>query len=474
VCFFFPLGPFIKSLYAREDLVPYLFSDSSATVIGAGHVTRSRGFKKKVLDNPKMNADHRNLALVSTTDGVPFFDDQKRGAWPFILRVANLPDGLSTHISNCHLHLLQASEFWEHDKDAGVLRRRVREPKNLQPYLSIITNDLYKAYAKGVKCIDATVPRNMSSRKFRCHCILLYWTGDYPALAKVSGMHDKCCHWCTYKSEPAPEISRRIFRDFRRYLPKDHPLRDYHGGDADNSPRDAELRDPPPLRTHEQMCADGKANEVHGERVLRKEAYKNAAPYKHTGIRTLSALRFLHLFDLKQDILPDMMHILPVIFKGHIFKMFNGSRMPAKVKPRLSWTQAANDKLAEDHEEAKKLVAGWELTKEDGLLMDRRSLALAGEPTWIRSGLEVFTRASSMTAHDWLQMMQFAGDYILEGVTKDTRRLDALFGLVEVVQEICATITPADVDNRDAIGKLKLKLVEALSQLELVRTTQHT
>ena len=162
MCFFFPLGPFIKSLYAREDLVPYLFSDSSATVIGAGHVTRSRGFKKKVLDNPKMNADHRNLALVSTTDGVPFFDDQKRGAWPFILRVANLPDGLSTHISNCHLHLLQASEFWEHDKDAGVLRRRVREPKNLQPYLSIITDDLYKAYAKGVKCIDATVPRNIN------------------------------------------------------------------------------------------------------------------------------------------------------------------------------------------------------------------------------------------------------------------------------------------------------------------------
>jgi hypothetical protein len=102
--------------------------------------------------------------------------------------------------------------------------------------------------------------------------------------------------------------------------------------------------------------------------------------------------------------------------------------------------------------------------------MDRRSLSLAGEPTWIRSGLEVFTRASSMTSHDWLQMMQTAGDYILEGVSTDVTRLDALFGLVAATQAIIAATSPAGVDDRDAIGKLKLQVVEALSMCELVHT----
>ena len=153
VAFFFPLAPFIASLFRRADLVPYLLHDSSATVVPAGHLRRSRGFKKKVLDNPQMNQDHRSLGLVSTTDGVPFFDDQKRGAWPFIIRIGNLPDGLSHHISNCHLHLLQPSEFWELDTDANVLRRRVRAPKNLQPYLHIIADDLHHAYHRGMSCL---------------------------------------------------------------------------------------------------------------------------------------------------------------------------------------------------------------------------------------------------------------------------------------------------------------------------------
>jgi len=31
---------------------------------------RSRGFKEKVIDNPVMNEDCRNIALVGKTDGV--------------------------------------------------------------------------------------------------------------------------------------------------------------------------------------------------------------------------------------------------------------------------------------------------------------------------------------------------------------------------------------------------------------------
>lgn len=139
-----------------------------------------------------MNTDHRNLGLVGTTDGVPFFDDQRRGnyvcahqhnpkyvniscdvckhypmrrhimsqclhnmqcvgAWPFILRCANLPDTLSMHMSNCHLHMLSANEYWELDKSAGVLRRRIHAPKSLKPHLIVIVDDLLHAYSTGLK-----------------------------------------------------------------------------------------------------------------------------------------------------------------------------------------------------------------------------------------------------------------------------------------------------------------------------------
>ena len=185
VFFHFPVGSYIRALFARPDVVPHLYHDLDGRP--ESHTTRSRGFKQKVLDNPHMNTDHRNLGLVGTTDGVPFFDDQRRGhnvcvcvnmstyhticqrtlrkyphiasqcphdiecvgAWPFILRCANLPDTLSMHMSNCHLHLLSANEYWKLDKSAGVLRRRIHAPKSLRPHLTVIVDDLLHAYSTG-------------------------------------------------------------------------------------------------------------------------------------------------------------------------------------------------------------------------------------------------------------------------------------------------------------------------------------
>jgi hypothetical protein len=139
----------VRGLFSRPDLVPYMYNNRESPDLPSGHVTFSRGFKLKISDNPHMNCDQRNIGLVGTTDGIPYFDDQKRGAWPFILRVANLPDGLSTHVSNTHLHLLSASEHWELDEAANVLRRRVRAPKSLHPLISIIVDDLLAAYKRG-------------------------------------------------------------------------------------------------------------------------------------------------------------------------------------------------------------------------------------------------------------------------------------------------------------------------------------
>ena len=73
----------------------------------------------------------------------------------------------------------------------------------------LLTDDLLGAYEDGFTVVDSTIPKGQPGHLFRCKCILLYFTGDYPALAKASGTHDKCCHWCEYKSEPSPETNRR-------------------------------------------------------------------------------------------------------------------------------------------------------------------------------------------------------------------------------------------------------------------------
>lgn len=145
--YFFPLAPFVRSLFARPDLVPHLYADAGDRE--RGEVTRTRGFKHKVLDNPHMNVDHRNLGLIGTTDGVPLFEDQKRGAWIFVNRVANLPHGLSTNMANVHMHMLSGNEHFEVDEHAGVLRRIVRGPKSLVPHLHILVDDYLHAYQKG-------------------------------------------------------------------------------------------------------------------------------------------------------------------------------------------------------------------------------------------------------------------------------------------------------------------------------------
>ena len=312
------------------------------------------------------------------------------GAWPFVLRCANLPDALSMHTSNCHLHLLSASEFWEVDKDAGVLRRRIRAPKSLQPHLIVVVDDLLGAY-KGVPCKDSTVMPGRPQHRFMCRTLLLYWTGDYPAVSAVSGTHSKTCHWCRKKSSAAPEVQRRIWDGYRKYLPAGHALR---SASAFNGPQED---DPPPLpRTHAEFVRGGRANEDHMRQIglpgaREKGIFKNNLPYKETGIKEVSPLSYIPLFDMTWDILPDLMHIIPGIWNRHIFALLAGQRQPSAVKARKKNTDAENTALQQRHAACREEVKAWELSQATKDAVDKRTRSLAGAPTWIRSNLEVRT-----------------------------------------------------------------------------------
>ena len=137
----------VRSLWARADLAPHLRNDAGGKP--RSHVTQSRGYREKVTLNPKIGNDPRNLALMGTTDGVPFFADQRRGGWCFVLRDVTLPDGLSMDPANVHLHLISANEHLENDLGSNTLRRKIRGPKSLHPHMSIIVDDLLDFYHNG-------------------------------------------------------------------------------------------------------------------------------------------------------------------------------------------------------------------------------------------------------------------------------------------------------------------------------------
>ena len=74
-------------------------------------------------------------------------------------RCANLPDGLSSKMANCHLHLISAGEHWVVDREANSLRRVIRDHKSLAPHLSVIVDDLLATYNDGTNSYYAYIYR---------------------------------------------------------------------------------------------------------------------------------------------------------------------------------------------------------------------------------------------------------------------------------------------------------------------------
>ena len=371
-----------------------------------------------------------------------------------VCRCANLPDSLSTLPANVHLALLSANEYYEIDSESGALRRRIRGPKSLHPHLTVLADDLLGAYTEGVTACDSTVPITSLDYVFQCRVILLYWTGDYPAQAMISGTHSKTCHWCRHKSCHAPEINRRCWCDYRRYLPEGHTLRT-HGsfGVPEHLP-------PPSARDHAGFVDDALANRRH-------TGAKKYAPYKSTGVKELSPLASLPFFDLVWDVLPDMMHVLPNIWKAHIFQMFVGKRTPAKPRERKSLTDKENAHLLAAHDDALTELDEWHLSEDWQAELDRRSVHLGGEPNWIRNNLKVCSHSSSLKAHDWMLLIQTAGKYILHGLfDNDADKAECLRRLLDATNLCLSTTSAWDSENREEIDSVKLAVVEALCWAE--------
>ena len=172
------------------------------------------------------------------------------------------------------------------------------------------------------------------------------------------------------------------------------------------------------------------------------------------------------LSDLAWDFMMDMMHAVPGVFGRHYVACMQGKRKPAKPKWRTTWTDKKNYDLVWEWEKCCKDLESWKLTEEEGKAMDARSLALAGDPSWIRSNVEVFS-GKGLTSHDWFQLVLAAGEYIFAGLyPNNLLRMEAIFGLITCVQAMLKMQSPFDVDDRAELNELKLQVVSALVECE--------
>jgi hypothetical protein len=110
------------------------------------------------------------------------------------------------------------------------------------------------------------------------------------------------------------------------------------------------------------------------------------------------------------------------------------------------------------------------LDKPSGQELDRRSLSLAGEPSWIRSNIRLFSKGGDLSAHDWIQLVQSAGDYLFRNLLRDHRFEIALLQLRRVCNDVLEHVSPADEEHREGttVAELKVKVAESLSKLESV------
>jgi hypothetical protein len=113
VTYVLPVKFWLQDLFAKADLVPFLYNDLPPASFPSGHVRRSEGWRQKVTENPSINADRRNQALSVSADGMPYFKDMNStNGWIVSVIAEALGEGnLGHHVGYVHLAALAPSEY---------------------------------------------------------------------------------------------------------------------------------------------------------------------------------------------------------------------------------------------------------------------------------------------------------------------------------------------------------------------------
>ena len=276
--------------------------------------------------------------------------------------------------------------------------------------------------------------------------------------------------YCIYKSTyfHTSRLITHILASYCHLLAEDDPLR------TDPAFNKTELRGPCKPRTHAQVAKQGAEAE-------NWEGFKKDHPKRLVGVKRLSPLLLVPLFDIVWDITPDMMHIIEGFQKTHLLSLLKCNRRP-KAPPTTGKGTKEGDakyrKRKKDHQGVCAKVAIWELNKAQCKILDKRSLDMGGAFGWIRSNMAITQRTGSLNAHDWVKLIESSYErYVLHDML-DVGQLKALYALYDVMRA-CMRATGEGQDEataKEQISQLKVAVIRALCLwvLEAPRTELST
>ena len=408
--YYLPCGLYFKDLFTQADLVPFLHTNTPCPLPSS--VRNSRGWKHKVTDNPNINRDSRNQPVILSADGVPYFKDKNaRSGWPFILKVATLPDSLANNTSMCHLIAFMASFYYDTDPDTNLVVRIKRDPLSLQPILVRITDELLTLQKKGVLVQDASLSEDDENYSFYLKVILLFVVADYPGLGKLSGFSHQgryACHWCKHPFLYLFKGHNCAVHN-RRQLPSDHPFR------TNVSFGQHEQRDPPPIRTHARSVRESNMCEEYS-------GPKSKHPSKYHGIKEWCPLVLLAMFCLIWDMLPDLMHICKGLIQSHLIPLLKGTvsyvaPIFARGKYNKARTEeaklaivAAHDLEKDYHKKCCLRAAKLVLSNSNMDLVDTRCKQFGIIPNWVRASMKVFQQ-TGVCSYNYRSINIASSDY---------------------------------------------------------------
>ena len=200
-------------------------------------------------------------------------------------------------------------------------------------------------YHKGFTCEDWSLAVTSPQRFFQCRVSLLYISGDYPALAKMTGFTHSggyCCHWCMLHEYKDMATHRINTGSFRRWLPVNSRHRASGGNFAE-----PERRPPPPLREHHASVAFGVQASHHSGK-------QKDHPVHSSGIWEWCPLSVLQNYDIINDSPGDCMHLVK-FYPNHMVPLMKGKTQLAaptllKVKPNNKEEQEIQPNGKEEQE----------------------------------------------------------------------------------------------------------------------------
>ena len=178
-----------------------------------------------------------------------------------------------------------------------------RTPKNINTYLEPLIDELC-VFGEG-----GTGAKKPNGEAFTLYAYALLFIADYRGAAKVlcqkgSGATLGCIK-CEIEGQSESKTGKKkVYGDFRRFLPRDHAFR----RDVDTFGR-AELRQAPPLRSHDDILK-GAFTALAAEQDFGVKPSSVSHPSKVTGVTGFSELLRFWYWDQVERSPVEVMHVV--------------------------------------------------------------------------------------------------------------------------------------------------------------------